>query len=274
MLTSSKFKVIEKKIRMKIAAGHSVNFVTPGGGKVYIEKGLPYLCVYRKPLKKNDIGTGKLINGTASYLTFCPSKAINDHIKSLICTIVSKLQKHYGLCLIVEIWSGKELQESTVSQEHLKPSFTFIHKTEHQGIAQQLSNPFARIELLGGSAEIRYIRRKSCCQKGRFQLLTTSNQNVISIGIEVSPIYRHPISGEIFHVALRRLTRQFTTAMQRSLFTFMRKNMNNYPPHFYSLGRKSALKNVWSVDQKLATFSDSLELLLNVTPVNVEKSWK
>ena len=261
-------------IPIKIAAGHSVNFVIPGGGKVYIEKGLPYLCVYRKPLKNKDTGTRRLINGTASYLTFCPSKAINDNIKSLINTIVATLQERYGLCLIVEIWSGKELKESTVSQENLKPSFTFIHKAEHQSLAQQLSNPFARIKLLGGSAEIKYIRRKSCCQKGRFQLLTTSSPNTFSIGIEVSPIYRHPISKEVFPLALRRLTRQFTTAMQRSLFTFMQTHMDNYPPHFYSLGRKSALKNVWSVDQKLATFSDNLELLLNVTPVNAEKSWK
>ncbi len=274
MITSSKFKVIEKKVSDKIAAGHTVNFVIPGGGKVYIEKGLPYLCVYREPLKKHDLGTRKLITGTASYLTFRPSKLVNDNIKSLISTIVATLQEHYGTCLIVEIWSGKELQESTVSQEHLKPSFTFVHKTEHQSIAQQLSTPFARIKLLGGSAGIKHIRRKSCCQKGKFQLLSTPGDNIFSIGIEVSPIYRHPVTEEIFPLALRRLTRQFTTAMHRSLFTFMRTHMNNYPPHFYSLGRKSALKNVWSVDQKLADFSDNLELLLNVTPVNAEKSWK
>ncbi len=40
----------------------------PGNGRIHIDRRLPFICVYRKPLRFIDEGTQNLIYGTSSHI--------------------------------------------------------------------------------------------------------------------------------------------------------------------------------------------------------------
>ena len=54
-------------IHARLLAGQPVRCDLPGGGSLYMERPLPFLCVYRQPAE-NDFGTRELVHGEASYL--------------------------------------------------------------------------------------------------------------------------------------------------------------------------------------------------------------
>ncbi|MDF1525772.1 MAG: hypothetical protein RRA15_13420 [bacterium] len=94
------------------------------------------------------------------------------------------------------------------------------------------------------------------------------------LGIEISPFYLNPETGELYPYVLRRITRQFSLAANRALFSYTRNHTSHRPPHYHSLGRRSIVQFVWEADRVLAGISDSMDILLNVTPVNAESSFR
>ena len=52
----------------RLSANKRVRRTLPAGGRLHIDRQLPFLCVYRQPLDHDDSGTGQLVKGEASYL--------------------------------------------------------------------------------------------------------------------------------------------------------------------------------------------------------------
>ncbi len=92
-------------------------------------------------------------------------------------------------------------------------------------------------------------------------------------GLEISPVYRNPETGEVFPRILRILRRSVTVALRRGLYDFARNQTTHRPRHFHTLGRRKVVKAVWDVDRILAEVSESFDFLLQVTPVNGAQAW-
>jgi uncharacterized protein (TIGR02421 family) len=92
-------------------------------------------------------------------------------------------------------------------------------------------------------------------------------------GLEIFPIYRDTVSGDVFPRVLRLLRRSLTVALRRGLFEFARSQTTHRPGHFHALGRRTVVKAVWDVDRILAEVSESFDFLLQVTPVNGAQAW-
>ena len=52
----------------KIRKNKPIRMDLPGWGRVHIDRQLPFLCLYRLPIKREDIGTEKLVLSEASYI--------------------------------------------------------------------------------------------------------------------------------------------------------------------------------------------------------------
>ncbi len=52
----------------KLGKGEAVRFKLPGGGRLHIDRPLPFLCVYRRPEGHADTGTEQLLTSQAAYL--------------------------------------------------------------------------------------------------------------------------------------------------------------------------------------------------------------
>jgi hypothetical protein len=55
-------------VRTRLAAGKTVRRTLPGGGRLHIDRPLPFLCLYRAPADRPDLGTAELVRTQASYL--------------------------------------------------------------------------------------------------------------------------------------------------------------------------------------------------------------
>jgi len=68
----------------------------PDQGRLHIDRKLPYLCVYRRPVKKPDQGTDKLIKGEASYFLASSAPRYKSGTAALVKAVVEVLSKMPG----------------------------------------------------------------------------------------------------------------------------------------------------------------------------------
>jgi hypothetical protein len=89
----------------RLADDKQVRRTLPKNGRLHIDRSLPFLCVYRRPLKQPDQGTSRLVEGEASYLIYSESGKFKKEISDLLNSVVNILAMKYGAFLIIEIWA-------------------------------------------------------------------------------------------------------------------------------------------------------------------------
>jgi hypothetical protein len=52
-----------------IREGKPVQLELPDGGRLHVDRALPFLVVYRRPVRRKDLDTSLLVRGEASHLT-------------------------------------------------------------------------------------------------------------------------------------------------------------------------------------------------------------
>ncbi len=271
-----------EEIRARLVAGQSVRSELPGDGMIYVDRPLPFLCVYREP-PHNDVGTRALVQGEASYLVV-PNTAPNKDISPLVKTIVKCLHERFHGFLVVEIWSSADSEvqaafaESDLEPTELRPNFSIV--------ARGPNAPMRTIETLRRQLErVTYLKQRSTVAvdtspdtfAGSLTTLLTSDSlrqwGCEVVGLCVRPIYRNPLTGELYPAVLRSLKRSIGRALKQAFFTFSKTHTNTTPEHFYSLGRRTIFKSVKLIDRRLNDISKSFSFLLQVTPVNAEAAW-
>ena len=90
----------------RLAQGKKVKSALPLGGRLHIDRPLPFLCVYRYPTKYHDAGTEQLVLGEASHLIVKEAPRLKESLSLLIKHISATLAEKFGAFLILEIWAA------------------------------------------------------------------------------------------------------------------------------------------------------------------------
>lgn len=251
----------------------------PVWGRIHIDRQLPFLCVYRKPTRRDDSGTERLIMGQPAYLTASAQKSLSPSLSQLIQVLVASMSQAFGNVLLVEIWSGLELEEPALSDGALpQPAFNIV-TADHASLSNTLDtleSELGRITIHQKRAEVNIFTRGKTTPPRLSSLLSTAvgdqfNCNII--GIELRPLYRHRETGDILPLIHQSMIRDFNSALQRTFFTFTLTQTKYKPLHHQMLGRRATVKAVWSIDKQLAEISNSFDYLLQVTPINTDEAW-
>ncbi len=72
----------------RLSENKMVRRTLPAMGRLHIDRKLPFLCIYRRPLKRKDNGTDQLIKGEASYLVASAAPKYKAGISALIRTVL------------------------------------------------------------------------------------------------------------------------------------------------------------------------------------------
>ncbi|MCE2414546.1 hypothetical protein J4G07_11110, partial [Candidatus Poribacteria bacterium] len=108
----------------RLAENKAVRRTLPDGGRLHIDRQLPFLCVYRYPIGYEDAGTERLVMGQPSYLIASADKRMRSSLSELTQNIVRTLSSEFGAFLIFEIWSrNKDENENDSSQLTRIPEF-------------------------------------------------------------------------------------------------------------------------------------------------------
>jgi uncharacterized protein (TIGR02421 family) len=251
----------------------------PVWGRVHIDRQLPFLCVYRRPVGREDEGTERLVMGEASYLLASAEPRLRRGLTKLVEGIATTLGEIFGGFLVIEIWSGSEDDGFDPPEEELlNPRFQIVapRAAELSSTVEAFETALRRIQLRHLSPEISTALRGTVSPPGLGRLVSSRQgleRGVWLLGLEVRPIYRHGKTAQAYPLILRVMHREISRALKPVFFEFTRSNTTHRPQHFQALGRRVLVRAAWEVDRQLAEVSSGFDFLLGVTPVNTRQAW-
>lgn len=265
-----------ESIGRRLSQGKGITGELPLAGRLHIERPLPFLCVYRQPVKHRDEGTAQLVLSEASHLVVSGDTRLRATLPALVRTITKALADKFHTVLIIEIWATSGSGNGVAAS--LGPAFRIITSKVRPPTAtiEALERALAAIKIakLESTVEVVYSKRRS--PPGLPLLLPSTEArklNYFVIGLEIAPIYRDPGTGQVYPVLLRNLHRGLARALRQAFFEFARTQTTHRPPNYHALGQRALVKTVWEVDRQLAEIGSAYDFLLQVTPVNLEQAW-
>lgn len=263
----------------RIAADKRVRRNLPDGGRIHVDRQLPFLCLYRQPLSDDDLGTDELVTGEAAYLTASGKKSHQKGLMELLTGFSRTAVEHFGACLIIEVWASTTLVNDDPNTESAQTPEFIIHAPPDgvlDHIVDTLDGALSRMRVAGRTANTKIIRSKKCSPQNLSSLMPTVAKfpSCSLIGLEVKPIYRDHDNKNLYTLLLREFRRGLSRSLRQGFYEFVQNHTTTKPAHFHVLGRRAVVKAVWQVDQKLADVADGFDFLLQVTPVNAEQAWR
>ncbi len=252
----------------------------PGWGRIHIDRQLPFLCLYRLPADRSDIGTENLVYGEASYIIASGDPDYQEGLAQLVKHIAVTMNERFGAFLLVELWSLQDVgeKESTVSESQ-KPGFTVF--SPKLGLltptVEALKNSLSAISVNSQHCDVDLQFSETIAPAKLSPLLSQElleKMRCYTIGLGIKPIYHDPEGKTLYPSLLRNLHHGIATALKKSFFTFTRNQTTISPAHYQVLGRRSVTKVVWEIDRALSEIDDSFDFLLQVTPVNTQEAWE
>jgi uncharacterized protein (TIGR02421 family) len=259
-----------------LSDGNAVREALAEGGRLHIDRPLPFLCVYRKPPAHADKGTAHLIMGEASYLLAPGDAKYSRELTDLINSVSKALSDRFGAFLIIEIWSGSANGKNVGYSTGSKAKFR-IFTDSAEALPSTVETLEEKLESLRIRDEVEIVIGRGVSPPGMQPLLDTEairRSSCLVIGIEVFPIFRDAESGDVYRSILTDLRREFSKALQHAFFEFVHVQTPERPTHPQMLGRRSLVEAVWAADAELSELSDTFNYLLAVTPVNSTEAFE
>ncbi|NOG84709.1 MAG: DUF1704 domain-containing protein [Candidatus Scalindua sp. SCAELEC01] len=264
-------------VRKKIISGNAIRRKLQEYGRVHIDRQLPFICVFRHPPGAKDFGTKKLVMSEASYLIASGEKKLQKGLAKLIKELAEALTGIFGSFLLMEIWeSNDDNNDGGLSQG--RPTF-HLHVPERNTIPKAVTafqKALLNMQIQKIGADVKIVERAEISPPGLPVLIKSSVAKKMGchvLGLQIKPIYRDSVSGELRPLVLQSLRRALSRVYKKSFYEFTHNYTTHRPPHYHSLGRRAMVKAVWTADQQLADISSRFDLLLGVTPTNANKAW-
>jgi uncharacterized protein (TIGR02421 family) len=264
----------------RLARNKRVRRTLPEKGRLHIDRQLPFLCVYRHPPGREDVGTERLVKGEASYLVAPGSVRAHKSVSALVREVARTLAREFGAFLIVELWAAPDGgQANDPAVPAVWPTFT-VHAPPSASLTptvETLEKRLKRIKVLKQGVQVEVIYDGKGHPPELQPLLKGTESREFGcalIGVSVPPVYRKPDTQAEFPLILRSLRHSLGLTLRQTFFEFARSCTTHRPPHYHALGRKAVVKAVWEVDRQLADVSNAFDYLLQLTPVNTFDAWK
>lgn len=260
-------------VRERLSAGQRLRRTLPGGGRLHIDRRLPFLVVHRRPVDREDAGTDQLVTSQAAYLLAPGSAAFAAALGELVATVAEVLSEEFGAFLVVEVWTAPEAAEK--ARDPLVRIVTPDQQAELKAV-DELAAGLEGMTLEYWQPDIRPARAKSATPPGMPPLVVPAEANRLNcyiVGIELDPVFRAP-GGTVYPELARELARQLSPALQRGFFAFSREKTSAQPSAWQGLGRREMVGAVRRVDAAFGEISDRFDFLLAVTPVDATEAWR
>ncbi|CAN5230920.1 flavohemoglobin expression-modulating QEGLA motif protein [soil metagenome] len=262
----------------KLEGGHHVRTNLPAGGRLHIDRPVPFLCVYRRPPDDaGHVGLNRLVACQTSVLT--THKAEAPAVAALVAAISEVLTARFGTFLVVEFWeTSRHEAAATWDENALEPGFVLSPHGGEEALAVPLD---VLRDGLGGIAihgRTGLVRQLSAPDPEPFPLRAPVDGPADHpwhwIGLGIDPVYRDPSSERVFPKVLAELELGLRDALLRTFDAFCRSQSSLQPVHFHALGRRHLAPAIGNADRHLERVSNSFDFLLMVTPSNAGEAWK
>lgn len=256
----------------RVAQGLRVRRSLPPWGRIHVDRPLPFLVVYRRPAHRPDAGTARLITGAAAYVAGPADGDGKPGLPGLVEAVAGALAKACGGALVVEIWTAGPPGDTA-----LIPAFEVRvpRRASDRRYVSRLRTELETVQILKRGAEVR-VQEGAVAPPGMRPLLSPARAAELGVdllGLEVAPVHQQAGGSAEYPLVRRALKRQLTTALGLTFFEYARTRTELRPRSYQTLGRRAMVKAVWDADRALADIARRFDLLLLVTPTNVEEAW-
>jgi uncharacterized protein (TIGR02421 family) len=265
----------------RLAANQRIRRSLPVWGRLHIDRQLPFLCIYRRPHQLDDAGTDRLVTTEAAYLLAASAPRLHAGLSELVRRISTTVVAEFGAMLLLEVWAtddhgiGPEAPEGIVAP----PAFHILAPRggASDGFVDRFEDALAKIRLRRQRAAVTTSRGARWSPPRLMPIIPTASAGSLGctvLGLEVRPVYRDALTGEVYPLVLRQLRRALSRTLRRTFFHFSRVKTTHRPRHYQVLGRRAVVKAVWDIDRRLGEVAERFDFLLQVTPVNGAEAWR
>lgn len=256
--------------------GESLQLELPGGGRLHMDRPLPFLAIWRARGTPEDRIHRRLVSAEAAYMQIA---AEDDTWEPLLQALIRWGADRYGSFLLVEV-AAEPVAVHPPDGVSPRP-FCRIRAPEAPvpgPAVEAMEKGLRRIRVLKEQAAVTVETAPAPAPPHLPPLVSRRRLTACGahlIVLTIAPIYLDPGSGAVFPLVLRRLRRGVSRALKRAFFSFMtaQPHAPYRPPHYLALGRRALVHAVWEVDRRLSEVSNAFDFLLQVTPVNSAPAW-
>jgi len=256
-------KRMVRSICKKLSEEQSVFQKLPKDGMMYIEKLLPYICVFR--YKKPDSHFAGLLKTQASYLIVDETVDISKLLEEVSTTVSEKLNAF----LILELWP--------VRRGHQAEFEIFCPENKAPATVAALKDGFETIKEIYPDTSVTVINSSDRHPERLLPLMEideSKQSGSLSIGLAVPVLYHNSEKDELYSLFYRKFYTRFSETIKRAAYEFIRVQTSNPFDHYLMLGKTHLDKVTLKADTELAKISEGMSFLLRTTPVNSTSEWK
>ncbi|MEO9338666.1 flavohemoglobin expression-modulating QEGLA motif protein [Mesorhizobium sp. SB112] len=256
---------IKQEIAALISEGKPIRRDLPDGGRLHIDRPLPFLCVHigLEPTAARDV-----VSSNASYL-FTSDATL---AKEICCLISRMLTEHCHAFLLLDFG---ELEKDRFLTDDA-PVLTAFEIAVTTGSS---APEHAAMEAFTAAA----VDRKSKYRTPRIEKLPNHSVHattplsglagVSTLTVRFAPIYRVPGHDGIYPDLKDRVVANMMDSGLRAVAAYVEASGLKAPASHRSLGRRAFIDAVTRADRAMDKVARAFDLLLAVTPINSEAAW-
>ncbi|PHN04577.1 flavohemoglobin expression-modulating QEGLA motif protein [Flavilitoribacter nigricans] len=259
------------KILDDIEQGKALSMSLPNDGYLFMDRPLPFLCVYRLPSEGLDHIRHKLDGTEASYLVV-PGEFREVH-RDLLQRIAEKLSDKFGAFLILEMWTSPPDAGAP-----LYPAIEIMGPADQMpGTVKGFKEALEEINFSIGRLQVTATDSPYRHPPGMRPLLDKEDMKthgILLLGMEIKAFFVNPETNEPYPIYLRSFRRQMSQALKKAFFNFIRLQTTYEVIHFHRLGTTSIDEKVWEIDREIISIANRFRFLWLVTPTNSQEAWE
>ena len=264
---ASDLALIEEILR-SLGAGKPVRKEFEDGGRLHIDRPLPFLCVHLTDTR-NALAAREVASANASYLITPDLNAAALVVEAIGAAMVER----FGAFLVLDI--GELERDRFLSEDapYLAPFEIVLSATDQPGARAALAAFGIAVETEEARSRAPRLERRRSHDDPNAPLSTLVNRYPC-LTVRFAPVYRVPESEHIYPDLLQRVVAKIFDAGLQAINAFLKTTGVMHLPTHRALGRQAFIDVVRRADRSIDDVSASFDFLLAVTPINADAAWR
>lgn len=249
-----------------IQAGKAVRSEFAGGGRLHIDRPLPFLCVFVAGAKKAVVAR-EITQSNASYL-IAPDAATAALV---IAAVGRAIEERLGAFFVLE-YGELDHDDRPAKDAPYLPPFTIEVAAGKDPAAEAAAKAFlGSVSTIEGKFRTAHMNLLS--PQPEHERADTPLTTFPHICVRFAPIYREPGTERIYPELRERLIANIFDAGLKALAAATASATDATLSTHRALGRKTFVDTVTRTDRAIDDIASSFDFLLAVTPINSDAAW-
>ncbi|MDS7594357.1 flavohemoglobin expression-modulating QEGLA motif protein [Agrobacterium tumefaciens] len=249
-----------------LSTGKSIRRDLPGGGRLHIDRPLPFLCVHIAEDGGEPVARD-IARANASYLIAphaAPAMVVIEAISAV-------LRQRFGAFVLFDIGELTQDRFLTDDAPFLPPFEIALWASGDMADSAEI---FTKV-ISDSEAKFRTPRvKRTETPPLREDKVLGRDLHCSTLAVRFAPVYRQPGSAEIYPELREQLVSLLFDAGLRAISRFLEGQKILKPKTHRALGRKTFVDTVTRVDRSIDEVASTFDFLLAVTPINSEAAFQ